>query len=354
MRNFRMNGIVWLHIALRNPCGVLGLADGWVSCWEQGPFSRAECCKPGRGACFDSIFTEAECCHRGQARLFPHARTSPPEWRLAYEWLRGAGEGHPAMAAEQRRWELEMTNASVLLSEDLQGHRVRLRVFKRAGPAVGVVLRELGEDVYRLRHISTPRLGFAVDVGASVGLVSIMLCKLMPGLRVIALEPAPANFRYLLWNLRENDVTNCVWPLNVAIGGAAATARSFYYSPTYPTWSQKADDADASDSADAWRGGWADWQIRFEVEVVTLAEVLAALGLDDVYLLKVDCEGCEWSLFASPQWGRLRHRVRHVTVELHSWALEDEAGLEAEIKRELCVHEKLGHTNERNSVCSTM
>lgn len=40
------------------------------------------------------------------------------------------------------------------------------------------------------------------------GLVSITLAKLWPSARIVALEPAPSSFRYLLWNLRENNVTS--------------------------------------------------------------------------------------------------------------------------------------------------
>ena len=41
-----------------------------------------------------------------------------------------------------------------------------------------------------------------------LGLVSITLAKLWPKARIVALEPAPSSFRYLLWNLRENNVTS--------------------------------------------------------------------------------------------------------------------------------------------------
>ena len=47
-----------------------------------------------------------------------------------------------------------------------------------------------------------------VDVGANLGLVSISLAKQWPSARILALEPAPATFRYLLWNLKENHVAS--------------------------------------------------------------------------------------------------------------------------------------------------
>ena len=52
-----------------------------------------------------------------------------------------------------------------------------------------------------------------IDVGANLGLVSISLAKQWPFARILALEPAPATFRYLLWNLKENqvDIPGATW-----------------------------------------------------------------------------------------------------------------------------------------------
>lgn len=344
--------------------------SAWIYCWENG-HSAADCCKASAD-CFDSIFTRAECCADGWARLFPTADPEPPAWELAADWSRasfseeaGRGEAwlqhHPSLSRAQRLWERAMANASVLLSEDVLGVPLRLHAFKRAGPAFGSVLRELQEDVYRLQRAAPPGPGATVvDVGASIGMVAVLLAKLWPGARVLAVEPAPANFRYLLWNIRENGVMSQVWPLNVAVGAAPALSQTFFYSPTYPTWSQACgqDCRDTqADGEESWRGGWTDWQVRFEVEAVTLAELLAALGLGDVHLLKVDCEGCEWALLSPPVWPRLRHRVAHVTAELHLWALESTAEakeVEASVREAVCRHETGGHLNEENLLCSTV
>mmetsp|Transcript_106191 Transcript_106191/g.310415 ORF Transcript_106191/g.310415 Transcript_106191/m.310415 type:complete len:250 (-) Transcript_106191:84-833(-) len=249
-----------------------------------------------------------------------------------------------------------MANASVLLSEEIFGQHLRLFAFKRSGPALDAVFRELRDDHYRLKRVEVPDRGesaVVLDVGASIGVVAVLLAMLWEGVRVVAIEPAPANFRYLLWNIRLNGLASRIWPLNVAVGAASSPGRSFFYSPTYPTWSQACSEDCRPDAGDdVWRGGWTDWQVRFEVEVLTLAEVLAALRLGDVHLLKVDCEGCEWEVFAPTPWGRLRHRVRHVATELHRWALPAgaEPGLEAAVERAVCAQRR----QTENLLCSTM
>ncbi|CAE8619893.1 unnamed protein product [Polarella glacialis] len=248
-----------------------------------------------------------------------------------------------------------MANASVLLQKEALRQKLQYFAFKRSGPALGAAISELGEDLYRLQHLAPVPEGEAspvfIDVGASIGIVSVLLCKRWANARVIALEPAPSNFRYLLWNLRVNGVTDCVWPLNIAAGGTPLATKAFFYSPTYPTWTQLAGGDELTPEDDSWRGGWPDWQIRFESETVTLAEVIAAFGLGDIHFLKVDCEGCEWDIFAPHTWARLQHRIRNVATELHSWALPASApeGLEEAVRRTVCVHE----VTRENTLCST-
>lgn len=350
----------------------------WVHCWEHG-HTREDCCEhPSQNqvrACFDSVFTRNECCSGDWARLFPTAVGEAPLWEDAAQWARpvsGSLEAaaspwrsrtrHPSFRREQRQWEAAMHNASVVLEEEVLGQRLRLHVFKRSGPALDAVLKELGEDLYRLRHVPVPPAAefmlplVVVDIGASVGAVAVLMAKLWPEVHVVAVEPAPANFRYLLWNIRINGVSQRVWPINVAVGSASSAAQAFYYSPTYPTWSQASHDEESlrEPGDESWRGGWTDWQVRFETPVVTLAELLAALGLPELHLLKVDCEGCEWGVFAPLAWARLRHRVRHVAAELHRWALradEDEGQvLEAAVRESICLHE----FHRENTLCSTM
>eukprot|EP00439_Symbiodinium_sp_Y106_P041249 s655_g5.t1 len=62
-------------------------------------------------------------------------------------------------------------------------------------------------------------------------------------------------------------------------------------------------------------------------------EVLG-FGLTTIDFLKVDCEGCEWDVFAPRIWERVRRRIRHVATELHLWALPDKAaeGLESDVR----------------------
>merc|ERR1712183_503311 len=126
---------------------------------------------------------------------------------------------------------------------------------------------------------------WAVDIGANLGLITIQLLKTYPSLRVLAIEPSPSTFRYLLWNLRANGVADRCWALNVAIADTDATSVLFEHATAVArsnTWHQGGLEVD-------------DQTATVRVPTLSIAGVLRAAGLSllDVRLMKVDCEGCE-------------------------------------------------------------
>ena len=66
-------------------------------------------------------------------------------------------------------------------------------------------LKELQKDAYGFSTLPLHRGDVVLDVGANVGVVSTWLAKLYPGIRIIAIELDPTNFRFMLWNLHRNN-----------------------------------------------------------------------------------------------------------------------------------------------------
>jgi len=166
-----------------------------------------------------------------------------------------------------------------------------------------------------------------LDVGANVGLASLYFARRVPGVRVLAFEPAADVFACLSANLAEHVPDSLA--LRQALGDTAGPRELFYY-PNAP--SQSGFDADTSAAAELTRTylrneglepGEIDYLCRDlhtarteTVTVTTVSEVLRAHRLDRIDLLKIDVERAEWEVLAgvrSEDWAR----IRSVVVEVH-------------------------------------
>ncbi|CAD7937598.1 unnamed protein product [Amoebophrya sp. A25] len=62
-----------------------------------------------------------------------------------------------------------------------------------------------------------PNLCTFLDLGGNLGGAAITLAKRFPELRVISLEPNPLFCRFLMWNIKRNNLLDRVWPLCVGL-----------------------------------------------------------------------------------------------------------------------------------------
>jgi FkbM family methyltransferase len=180
-------------------------------------------------------------------------------------------------------------------------------------------------DEYELRGLELD--GWAIDVGAYIGAVAIPLALDHPDLCVVAVEPIPENVMLLQRNIILNKVFDrvVVCPLAAAAPGDDLVAiryggkgRHRFVGNVGP---------EARDAVDV-----------FDAPGVSLGDLLVFYQIDEVALVKIDCEGCEWSFLSDPnvskvakiagEWhGRFpadflegTHEVRF-TDDYHFWAV---------------------------------
>jgi len=212
---------------------------------------------------------------------------------------------------------------------------VQIRYFKTAED---ITTNELSvysstADPYAFTKLSPSELPIFLDIGANIGLVSITLAKLWPKARIVALEPAPSSFRYLLWNLRENNVTSQVWPLNLALAGPSSTMIRMSTAVAGSVWTRQVPKTLRSEDHSDY---------IFDIPAISLGEILGSLGLgNNIDLLKLDCEGCEWEVLA--HWDRLGHLFREISIELHNGSMTEvtedaRRHLEEKLLSNLCLH----------------
>ena len=122
-------------------------------------------------------------------------------------------------------------------------------------------------------------------------------------MRVYAVEPSPANFRTLVWNIRRYGLEDRIIPSHAALAGTTGRA----------TLNLLGSEADTlrNDSPKMPDGS----RPAVEVPTYSAVDLFARLGLDKVEVLKLDCETCEWSL----DWAWLEAHASALYAELHAF-----------------------------------
>jgi FkbM family methyltransferase len=145
--------------------------------------------------------------------------------------------------------------------------------------------------------------GVAIDVGAHIGGVTCALLADNPDLFVIAIEALPMNVEALRTNVSRNGFDD-----RCEVIEAAADSGSEPVTVAYGTTEGE------FETAHRFIGG-AIWQDTGPkgTRVVQRPVSLADLTRHPIALVKIDCEGCEWSFLDDPLVGR----VEEIRGEYH-------------------------------------
>lgn len=168
-------------------------------------------------------------------------------------------------------WSPKGNRVSVWIREDTSDLSVLLSTFAWSPDGVA-------EDEYRLRDLDLH--GWALDVGAHIGSVTLALLADHPDLRVIAVEPLPANVAMIERNVALNG-----WADRVSIRRAAVGADAVDWD--YPG------EPGSFERTNRYIGHLQ--QLTPTALSVTPVERLDLSILPPLAFAKWDCEGCEWS-----------------------------------------------------------
>jgi FkbM family methyltransferase len=169
------------------------------------------------------------------------------------------------------------------------------------------------QDIYRCRHrrdiFHIRPDDLVLDVGANVGLFTLLAARLARRGRVLALEPHPANFMRLKQHVAAAGVTN-VALLQVAVGPEPGLQE--LRCKTFTKHSLQ-----LPGTGEAQQRGGSD--VGLQVQVIRLSDLIGPSGLSRVDYLKVDTEGSELAILESlPQHkAQLVHRI---VLEYHDLA----------------------------------
>lgn len=161
-----------------------------------------------------------------------------------------------------------------------------------------------------------------IDLGGNYGAVSIAAFKKYPTrLRGITVEPIPTTYFFMRWNMALNNVPaltesdfmkgnkSGLLTLNHAVVSNKRDAIEVCYTPPYTMMAQVCSCQDPT---------WPGKQCK-QVKGITTRGLFNLFGADPVAIVKIDCEGCEFS--SLPALMEIvkedPHRVRRLVGELH-------------------------------------
>lgn len=181
-----------------------------------------------------------------------------------------------------------------------RGHGVTM-TYRRDTNDYNTIQSAIGEDEYGTAALTLT--GHALDIGAHIGSVAILLALDNPELRVTAVEAVPPNVELLTYNIEANGVGDRVDVVHAAAGdGKPAVIRWAFAGDEVATHHAFIGNALMPYSMVAHE--------EREIEGVSLAE----LASDEISFAKIDCEGCEYPLLMS---GALS-RVARIHGEYHA------------------------------------
>lgn len=142
--------------------------------------------------------------------------------------------------------------------------------------------------------------GWALDVGAHIGSVTVGLLLDNPELRVVAIEAVPDNVTLLRQNVVQNGVAD---RCRILEGAAWDTVAKMTIEWGY-TGSQTATEHAFIGSVTPWLDNPGE-STTTPVRGITLARALRETGGEGFVWVKTDCEGCEHRFFAGPYLAKL-------------------------------------------------
>jgi FkbM family methyltransferase len=126
-----------------------------------------------------------------------------------------------------------------------------------------------------------PRQGIFMDIGANIGSISLPVAKHDKVMKVICIEASPFVFPYLVENVRENGLDNCIL-VNKAVSDSDNEQLDFYSPKEFYGQGSMGKERNA------------DFEI---VNTITIDSLVTELNIPTVDVIKIDIEGYEYFAF---------------------------------------------------------
>lgn len=156
---------------------------------------------------------------------------------------------------------------------------------------IGCIKEIIQHNDYQLDKYKNLNNKIFFDIGANIGLVSLILAKLNPDCIIYAFEPYKKVFDIFVQNIKLNNIKN-IYPFNIAITGNSIKDDSSIKMLINKTVSG----ANSIFASEKNFNKYIKKPDSTIVKTISLDGFVKLKNINDIYLMKIDCEGSEYDI----------------------------------------------------------
>ena len=172
--------------------------------------------------------------------------------------------------------------------------------------SVNMIAHELNNNEYDF-NIDFKEGDIVIDIGANVGMVSILLAKKFPFLKIYSFEPLKENYDNFIKNIELN---------NIPKGVITAENKAVTKDGRLITMSINSANKGGSSTTDVISINSIMTKENSQVESITLEEIFKKYNINKLKLLKIDCEGSEYEILYNADTNLLKN-IENLRGEFH-------------------------------------
>lgn len=173
--------------------------------------------------------------------------------------------------------------------------------------SVIMIAHELNNNEYDFKNIYFKDGDVVIDIGANVGMVSILLAKKFPFLKIYSFEPLKENYDNFIKNIELN---------NIPKGVITAENKAVTKDGRLITMSINSANKGGSSTTDVISINSIMTKENSQVESITLEEIFKKYNINKLKLLKIDCEGSEYEILYNTDTNLLKN-IENLRGEFH-------------------------------------
>lgn len=186
----------------------------------------------------------------------------------------------------------------------------------------GSIQEIITKNDYKLDQFQNKENMIFIDIGAAVGVASIVIAKLNPLSKVIAFEPYPKSYQNILHNAKLNNLKNLT-VYNLAVSDKSNQQITLTVCP----WMSGANTTNAQNKLfdqifeipsfhSAHKNANYKRNDVIQVNTISLDDIIKTNDITEIELLKIDCEGAEYDIIYGSELFK-NNMINNLVGEFH-------------------------------------